>query len=88
MLIAAQDLPGFTKFMEEIFGASIQVRNKGENLVITMNSGLIIGTKNGVFYTLSGDKELIKNIMNLWNTALSAVQSASTCTQPNEDEND
>ena len=90
MLIAVQDLPGFTKFMEEIFGAKVSVRNNGENIVMMLSSGLITGTQNGVFYTLSGDRELIKNITNLWQTALSAVQnqeSASTSTPTNEDEN-
>ena len=52
-----------------------------------MSSGMLIGVKNGLFYKLNGEQDLVKNVMGLWNQALSAVQnSASTCTKPNEDE--
>ena len=85
MLVAANQFPGFSKFMQEVFGAEVQVRNKGENLIISMASGVISGTKNGVVYNLSGDRELIKNVTTLWSQALAHLDSASTCTQENED---
>lgn len=86
MLVAVNNLPGFSKFVEEIFGAKVSVRNKGENFIIQMNSGLITGTKNGVVYNLAGDRELLKNVEGLWAQALSTLDSASTCTKSNEDE--
>ena len=86
-LVAVKNLEGFSKFVEEIFGASVSVRNKGENILITMSSGMLIGTKNGLFYKLTGEQELLKNVMGMWTQAMNAVQpSASTCTKPNEDE--
>ncbi len=88
MLVAVKNLPGFTKFMEELFGASIQVRNGGENIIVSMSSGLLTGVKNGLFYNLSGDRDLLKNVHNVWAEALNAVESASACTNKNEDKND
>lgn len=74
-MISVTDLDTFTGFMKEVFGAHVSVRNKSENLIITLNSGLITGTKDGMFYTLAGDPQLVKNVTGLWTAALSATQT-------------
>ncbi len=74
MVVALGDLTGFKKFTEEVFGAEVSMRNNGENVIVSMTSGIIIGTLNGKLYTFTGPQELIKTILGLWQQGLAHLE--------------
>lgn len=83
-MVVAADLGGFSKFVEEVFGATVFTRNGGDNILVSMSSGIIVGTLNGKVYTFTGSVELVKTVLGMWGQGLAHLEeiekSASVCT--------
>lgn len=87
-IVAKQDLEGFCTFTSEVFGATTSIRNKGDNILVSLPSGIMVGTLNGLFYTFTGDKDLVKTVLGMWQEGLNHLQGVQALAQQtNEKEN-